>query len=124
MRALIFLLLTFNFFIGYTQADLLNTRSSFDLTDTSVSPENEESNALEYAKVNDADIIFSFTVWEVIDLSQRVNFPYLYPINEGNVTPDRKPLIWHLKKAITEGGVRAYRSERFRPEQLMLDEEI
>ncbi len=124
MRALIFLLLTFNFFIGYTQADLLNTTSSYDLTETSVSPENEESNALEYAKVNDADIIFSFTVWEVIDLSQRVNFPYLYPINEGNVTPDRKPLIWHLKKAITEGGVPAYRNERFSEEQLMQDEEI
>ena len=41
MRALIFLLLTFNFFIGYTQADLLNTTSSYDLTETSVSPDND-----------------------------------------------------------------------------------
>ena len=34
---------------------------------------------LDYAKVSDEDIVFSYTTWEVIDLNERVNFPFLYP---------------------------------------------
>ena len=55
-----------------------------------------ESKPLDYAKVNDEDIVFSFTTWEVIDLNERVNFPFLYPIDIYTVTADRKPLIYHL----------------------------
>jgi len=110
---LLFIITILSFFVGSSQADLLNTKSSYELSNVSISPDNEESKPLDYPTVNDNDIIFSFTVWEVIDLAQRVNFPYLYPINESLVTPDRKPLFWHLINGIKEYDFEGYASDRF-----------
>ena len=99
---LLFIITILSSFVGFSQADLLNTKNSADISNNSVSPDNQVTKPLDYPTVNDNDIIFSFTVWEVIDLAQRVNFPYLYPINESFVTPDRKPLFWHLINGIRE----------------------
>tara|TARA_B110000238_G_scaffold16885_1_gene16583 strand:+ start:778 stop:2184 length:1407 start_codon:yes stop_codon:yes gene_type:complete len=110
---LLFIITILSFFVGSSQADLLNTKHSNQLSNVSISPDNEESIPLDYPSVNDNDIIFSFTVWEVIDLAQRVNFPYLYPINESLVTPDRKPLFWHLINGIKEYAFEGYASDRF-----------
>lgn len=41
------------------------------------------------------------TVWEIIDVNQRVNFPMYYPI-EGDLGPDRKPLYDVLTKAMRD----------------------
>jgi len=116
MRKSILLVLLFNIGIGFSQADLLNTTSSDDLKKVSVLPENEESIALEYAKVSDEDIVFSFTVWEVIDLDERVNFPYLYPVDVFSVTPDRRPLIHHLMEGIKEFYFPSYFDDKFSEE--------
>ena len=116
MKKYIFLLLLFNTVLGFSQADLLNTRSSDDLKEVTVLPDNEENFPLEYAKVNDKDILFSFTVWEVIDLDERVNFPYLYPIDINTVTPDRRPLIHYLMDGIETGGIRSFYDDKFSEE--------
>ena len=34
---------------------------------------------IEYGYVDDRDIVWSKTVWEVIDLDERINFPYYLP---------------------------------------------
>ena len=66
MRKSVFLLvLLLNLFFGFSQANLLNTKSSFDLETVSKLEEDVESQPLDYAKVSDEDIIFSFTTWEV-----------------------------------------------------------
>ena len=88
-------LILFSLF-GFSQAELLNTRSSADLTNLTVIKDSLSMAPIEYNQVNDEDIIFSFTTWEIIDLNQRVNFPYLYPTQISEVTPDRKPLIHYL----------------------------
>ena len=110
---LLFIITILSSFVGFSQADLLNTKNSADISNNSVSPDNQVTKPLDYPTVNDNDIIFSFTVWEVIDLAQRVNFPYLYPINESFVTPDRKPLFWHLINGIRENKFKGYNSDKF-----------
>ena len=81
---------------GFSQGGLLNTKSSLGLTNVTVVKNELERTPIQYANVKDEDIIFSFTTWEVIDLDERVNFPYLYPTEPSEVTPDRKPLIHYL----------------------------
>lgn len=100
-------------FLGYSQADILNTKSSLDIKTVTKLPEDSEVKPLEYAHVSDDEILFSITTWEVIDLSQRVNFPYLYPIDINVVTSDRKPLIDHIIAGIDSGEIIPYYSDNF-----------
>jgi len=125
MRTSVFLLVLFlNLSFGFSQANLLNTKSSYELETVSKLEEDMESQPLDYAKVNDEDIIFSYTTWEVIDLNERVNFPFLYPTDESIVTEDRKPLIHYLIDGIKNWGVPSYFSDTFTLEELISDEEF
>lgn len=123
MRKSVFLLVLFlNLSVGFSQANLLNTKSSYDIETVSKLEEDVESQPLEYAKVSDEDIIFSFTTWEVIDLNERVNFPFLYPTDESLVTEDRKPLIRYLINGIRNYEFPSYFNDTFTEE--ISDEEF
>ena len=123
MRKSVFiLLLLLNLSFGFSQANLLNTTSSYELEEVSKLQEDMESKPLDYAKVNDEDIVFSFTTWEVIDLNERVNFPFLFPIDIYSVTPDRKPLIYHLIEGVRSFEFPAYFNHTFTEE--ISDEEF
>ena len=123
MRTSVFLLVLFlNLSYGFSQANLLNTKSSYELETVSKLEEDMESQPLDYGKVSDEDIIFSFTTWEVIDLNERVNFPFLYPTDESIVTEDRKPLIRYLIDGIKNFGVPSYFNDTFTEE--ISDEEF
>ena len=58
---------------------------------------------LPYAYVDDRDILWSKTVWEVIDLDERVNFPLYYPLDTIDIGPDRRSLYDVLIKNIKNG---------------------
>lgn len=123
MRKSVFiLLLLLNLSFGFSQANLLNTTSSYDLEEVSKLQDDMESKPLDYAKVNDEDIVFSFTTWEVIDLNERVNFPFLFPIDIYSVTPDRKPLIHYLIEGVRSFEFPAYFNDTFKEE--ISDEEF
>ena len=60
MRKSVFLLVLFlNLSIGFSKANLLNTKSSYDIETVSKLEEDVESQPLEYAKVSDENIISS-----------------------------------------------------------------
>ena len=80
---LLFIITILSSFVGFSQAELLNTNNSANISKNSVSPDNQVTKPLDYPTVNDNDIIFSFTVWEVIDLNQKINHPFYYPINNN-----------------------------------------
>ena len=123
MRKSVFLLvLLFSLSIGFSQANLLNTKSSYELETVSKLEDDGESKPLDYAKVSDEDIVFSFTTWEVMDLNERVNFPFLYPIDIYSVTPDRKPLIHYLIEGVRSIEFPAYFNDTFTEE--ISDEEF
>ncbi|AOR28685.1 gliding motility protein GldN [Formosa sp. Hel1_33_131] len=111
-----------NLSIGFSQANLLNTKSSYELETVSKIEEGAEFKPLDYAKVSDEDIVFSYTTWEVMDLNERVNFPFLYPIDIYSVTPDRKPLIHYLIDGVRSFEFPAYFNDTFTEE--ISDEEF
>ena len=123
MRKSVFLLvLLLNLSNGFSQANLLNTTSSYSIETVSRLEEDSESKPLDYAKVSDEDIVFSYTTWEVIDLNERVNFPFLYPIDINTVTADRRPLIHYLMEGIKSFEFPSYFNDTFTEE--ISDEEF
>ena len=61
---------------------------------------------IEYGYVDGRDIVWSKTVWEVIDLDERINFPYYYPTkNNGYLSRERQSLFRVLMDNIEAGNI-------------------
>ena len=58
---------------------------------------------LEYGYVDDRDVLMGKTVWEIIDVSERINFPLYFPIDAVNIGSDRRSLYDVLIKNIRNG---------------------
>ena len=59
-----------------------------------------------YGYVDDRDVLWSKTIWEIIDLDERINFPYYYPtINNGYLSATRQSLFRVLIDNIKSGNI-------------------
>jgi gliding motility associated protien GldN len=59
-----------------------------------------------YGYVDDRDVLWSKTIWEIIDLDERINFPYYYPtINNGYLSRTRQSLFRVLIDNIKAGNI-------------------
>ena len=110
MKNLIFfaLLLVFLFFNTLSaQSNLLNAKVPQEvgqMNEQQIDAENVTP--VEYGYVDDRDILWSKTIWETIDLDERINFPYYYPtINNGYLSSNRKSLFRVLMDGIIEGNI-------------------
>lgn len=105
------------------QANLLNARVPQDigvLNDQQL--ESNDEKPLAYGYVDDRDLLWSKTVWEIIDLDERVNFPYYYPTDTLNLGPERRSLFDVLKKSLGSNNIKeVYKSAYFR-EKLTYEE--
>ncbi|MEK9608718.1 MAG: gliding motility protein GldN [Flavobacteriaceae bacterium] len=105
------------------QANLLNARVPQDigvLNDQQL--ESNDEKPLVYGYVDDRDLMWSKTVWEIIDLDERVNFPYYYPTDTLNLGPERRSLFDVLKKNLGSNNIKeVYKSAYFR-EKLTYEE--
>ncbi len=91
----------------YPQANLLNARVPQDigqLNEKQVVSNDEDP--LEYGFIDDRDVLWSKTVWEIIDLDERINFPYYYPTDTLNLGPDRRSLFHILKNNLRSGNIK------------------
>lgn len=91
----------------YSQANLLNARVPQDvgqLNEKQIIANDEEP--LEYGFIDDRDILWSKTIWEIIDLDERINFPYYYPTDTLNLGPDRRSLFHILKNNLRSGNIK------------------
>jgi gliding motility associated protien GldN len=96
------------------QSNLLNAKSpeDFDIaTDEEIANDNDEP--LEYGYVAKRDILWQRVVWESIDLDERVNFPLLYPVEEGRLGSSRKSLFTVLTDAAKAGEIPIYGDSYF-----------
>ncbi|WP_222981645.1 gliding motility protein GldN [Flagellimonas meishanensis] len=86
------------------QANILNAKLPTDIgKKTEAQIEQDADAPLEYGYVDDRDILWSKTVWEIIDLDERVNFPLYYPTDTIGIGKDRRSLYHVLMKNIRNG---------------------
>ena len=105
------------------QANLLNARVPQDIGKlTEYQVESNDVTPLAYGYVDDRDILWSKTIWEIIDLNERVNFPYYYPTDTLNLGPDRRSLFDLLKLDLSRGRIKEVYNSSYFQEKLTYEE--
>lgn len=102
----IILLLAFTFTVN-AQANLLNSRVPQEvgkLNEKQIIANDEEP--LSYGFIDDRDVLWSKTIWEIIDLDERINFPYYYPTDTINLGSERRSLFDVLKRGVSRGKIK------------------
>ena len=85
------------------QTNLLNATSPDEIgvkTAEQLAADNDKP--LAYGYVDDRDMLWSKVTWEYIDLSERLNLPYYYPIHENSTQQGRKSLFATLLKGVMD----------------------
>ena len=112
-----FLIVVISFFgsvASYAQPNLLNAKIPEEIglkSDAQLILDNDRP--LEYGYVDDRDVLMGKTVWEIIDLSERINFPLYFPIDTANIGSDRRSLYDVLTKAIKNGEITEVYSDSY-----------
>lgn len=104
-----FFVVTMVFFTvhSFGQSNILNAKSPDEIGKPTEAQRQSDLNdePLEYGYIEDRDVLWSKTVWEVIDLDERVNFPLYYPIDTNNIGGSRRSLYDVLMKGIESGEI-------------------
>ena len=101
-----FMLVVLVAFVSNAQSNLLNATKPSEIgkkTKEQLATDNDKP--LEYGFIDDRDIMWSKTVWEYIDLNERINLPYYYPIDTTSVEKDRRSLFDTLLRGIKSGDI-------------------
>ncbi len=86
------------------QANILNAKKPENVGQKTEEQIAADADApLAYGYVDDRDILWSKTIWETIDLDERVNFPLYYPTDTVGIGADRRSLYHVLMKNIRNG---------------------
>ncbi|KAF2333459.1 MAG: gliding motility protein GldN [Flavobacterium nitrogenifigens] len=88
------------------QSNLLNAKTADQIgVKTAAQKIFDNDKPLEYGYVNDRDILMGKTVWEIIDLNEKINFPLYFPVDTANIGPDRRSLYDVLTRGIRDGKI-------------------
>lgn len=83
------------------QSNLLNAKVPSEIgVKTPAQEAANRDKPLPYGYVDDRDMMWSTVVWEYIDLNERLNLKYYYPIHENSTSEKRKSLFATLLDAI------------------------
>ena len=88
------------------QINILNAKTPEEIgikTAAQIAYDNDEP--LPYGYVDERDVLWSKTTWEIIDLDERVNFALYYPIDTNNIGAERRSLYDVLVKNIKTGEI-------------------
>ena len=89
------------------QANLLNARVPQEvgkLNEQQIAANDEDP--LPYGYIDDRDVLWSKTIWERIDLDERINFPFYFPSEPGNLGDERRSLFDVMIKGIEDGRIK------------------
>ncbi|NDV16876.1 gliding motility protein GldN [Muricauda sp. TY007] len=105
------------------QANILNAKLPEDIgKKTQAQIEQDADEPLAYGYVDDRDILWSKTVWEIIDLDERVNFPLYYPTDTIGIGADRRSLYHVLMKNIKNGNLTEVYADSYFTEKRKLED--
>jgi gliding motility associated protien GldN len=91
---------------SFAQSNLLNAKNPDEIGKKTAAQMNADNDKpLPYGYVHDRDILMGKTVWEIVDLDERVNFPLYFPYDTMNVGKDRRCLFDVLIKGIKSGKI-------------------
>ncbi len=99
---------------SYAQTSPLNAKIPQEIgVKTLAQLKADNDKPLEYGYVDDRDVLMGKTVWEIIDLSERINFPLYFPVDTANIGSDRRSLYDVLTRAIRSGEITEVYSDSY-----------
>ncbi len=90
----------------FAQSNLLNSKTPDEIgkkTPAQLISDNDKP--LPYGYVHDRDVLMGKTIWEFVDVDERINFPLYYPIDTAFVGKERRSLFDVLVKNIKNGNI-------------------
>ncbi|WP_073241192.1 type IX secretion system ring subunit PorN/GldN [Flavobacterium flevense] len=99
---------------SYAQSNLLNAKIPEEIglkTPAQLISDNDKP--LAYGYVHDRDVLMGKMVWEIIDLSEKINFPLYFPVDTANIGSDRRSLYDVLTRAIKSGEISEVYSDSY-----------
>jgi gliding motility associated protien GldN len=96
------------------QANLLNAKKVDQIgvkNEQQIAADND--GPIPYGYVDDRDVLWSKVVWEKIDLNQKINLPYYFPIDTTNMSSNRRSLFDTLMKGMKQGKIKEAYSDSF-----------
>jgi len=91
---------------AFAQSNLLNAKVPDEIgkkTPAQLISDNDKP--LPYGYVHDRDVLMGKTIWEFVDIDERINFPLYYPIDTAFVGKERRSLFDVLVKNIRNGKI-------------------
>ena len=99
---------------SFGQTNILNAKTPEEIgVKSEAQKAMDNDKPLEYGYVDDRDVLMGKTVWEIIDLSERINFPLYFPIDTANIGPSRRSLYDVLTNAIKSGKIKEVYSDSY-----------
>ncbi|OAB28238.1 protein involved in gliding motility GldN [Flavobacterium fryxellicola] len=93
-------------FASVAQSNLLNAKIPEEIgLKTAAQLDSDNDKPLAYGYVHDRDVLMGKTTWEIIDLSEKINFALYFPIDTANIGSDRRSLYDVLTKAMKNGEI-------------------
>ena len=94
--------------VGYAnaQANLLNATIPEQIgmkTPEQLAADNDRP--LPYGYIDDRDILWSKVVWEFVELNEKINIPFYYPVDTSNISSNRRSLFDTLLRGIKNGEI-------------------
>ena len=113
----------------FAQNGLLNAKTAdaiFTKSEAQIAADNDVP--LAYGYVDERDVLWGKNVWEIIDLSERKNFPLYFPIDTMNISSDRRSLYDVLLASVKNGRIPniyadSYFNENKRTKRLSISKE-
>lgn len=99
---------------SYAQSNILNAKIPEEIglkTPAQLISDNDKP--LAYGYVHDRDVLMGKMVWEIIDLSEKINFPLYFPVDTANIGADRRSLYDVLTRAIKSGEISEVYSDSY-----------
>jgi gliding motility associated protien GldN len=107
----------------FGQSNLLNAKTPDQIgLKTAAQLISDNDKPLVYGYVHDRDVLMGKTTWEIIDLSEKINFALYFPIDTANIGSDRRSLYDVLTKALKNGKItEVYTDSYFNTKKSMQD---
>ena len=97
---------------SFGQTNILNAKSPDEIAGVAEQVYGK-NDPLEYGYVDERDVLWAKTTWEVVDLDERVNFPLYYPIDTNQIGTSRRSLYDVLIANIKTGKIKTIYADSY-----------